>query len=269
MGMSNSPIPEPDKLKEIIESVNEFNNSSQNKNKIIIKSANIIVNGQEINFQRAQSSNSDNIQNPPIKENNEPVFFTIIIKSEFGMLQLQVNSNEKVGDIIEKYKNKLQQDNIQNISFNTDKYPFLETNNQLKDYNLQNNSIINAKIEYKQNGNTNTQNKIFANENNLQKEKPISNREIPSDELIKIRKTMKEKFKKGLITVVIKNSYGETRFFYVEPNTRFKIVEKEFKSYFPDKNWIFLFNGLIVDSEKTLKELNIKMLSVIVANELL
>ena len=97
------------------------------------------------------------------------------------MLQLQVNSNEKVGDIIEKYKNKLQQDNIQNISFNTEEYPFLETNKQLKDYNLQNNSIINAKIEYKQNGNTNTQNKIFANGNDLQKEKPISNREIMRD----------------------------------------------------------------------------------------
>jgi hypothetical protein len=259
MGSTSSPIPDENKLKEIIESVNEFNKSSQNKNKIIINSANIIVNGQEINFQRS----------PPIEENNEPVFLTIIIKSEFGMFKLQVNSNEKVGDIIEKYKTKLQQDNIQNISFNTEKYPFLETNNQLKDYNLQNNSIINAKIEYKQNGNTNTQNKIFVNGNNLQKEKPISNKEIPSDELIKIRRTMKEKYKKGLITVVIKNSFGETRFFYVKPDTKFKIIEEEFKSCFPDKNWIFLFNGLVVDSEKTLNELNIKMLSVIVANELL
>ena len=36
------------------------------------------------------------------KENNEPVFFTIYIKSEFWMFQLQVNSNEKVRDIIQK-----------------------------------------------------------------------------------------------------------------------------------------------------------------------
>ena len=192
------------------------------------------------------------------KENNGPVFFTIYIKSEFGMFQLQVNSNEKVRDIIEKCKNKLQRDNIQNILFNTDKYSFLETNNQLKDYNLQNNSIINAKIEYKQNGDI-----------NIQKKKPISNKEIPSDELLKIKEIIKEKLKKGLITVVIKNSYGETRFFYVKPDIRFKIIEEKFKSYFPDKNWIFLFNGLIVDSEKTLVELNIKMLSVVIANDLL
>ena len=165
------------------------------------------------------------------KENNGPVFFTIYIKSEFGMFKLQVNSNEKVGDIIEKYKTKLQQDNIQNISFNTEKYPFLETNNQLKDYNLQNNSIINAKIEYKKNVNTNTQNKIFVNGNNLQKEKPISNKEIPSDELLKIKETMKEKLKKGLITVVIKNSFGETRFFYVKPDTKFKIIEEGHKMF--------------------------------------
>ena len=103
------------------------------------------------------------------KENNGPVFFTIYIKSKFGMFQLQVNSNEKVRDIIEKCKNKLQRDNIQNILFNTDKYSFLETNNQLKDYNLQNNSILNAKIEYKQNGDSNSQNKKLTNENNSQK----------------------------------------------------------------------------------------------------
>ena len=252
MGSTSSQIPDENKLKEIIESVNEFNKSSQNKNKIIINSANIIVNGQEINFQRS----------PPIEENNEPVFLTIIIKSEFGMFKLQVNSNEKVGDIIEKYKTKLQQDNIQNISFNTEKYPFLETNNQLKDYNLQNNSIINAKIEYKQNGD-------ITKENNSQKKKPISNKEIPSDELLKIKEIIKEKLKKGLITVVIKNSFGETRFFYVKPDTKFKIIEEEFKNCFPDKNWIFLFNGLVVDSEKTLVELNIKMLSVVIANDLL
>ena len=195
------------------------------------------------------------------KENNEPVFFTIYIKSEFGMFQLQVNSKEKVRDIIQKCKNKLQRDNIKNISFNTDKYSFLEKNNQLKDYNLQNNSIINAKIEYKQNGD-------ITNENNSQKKKPISNKEIPSDELLKIKEIIKEKLKKGLITVVIKNSYGETRFFYVKPDIKFKIIEEKFKSYFPDKNWIFLFNGLIVDSEKTLVELNIKMLSVVIANDL-
>ena len=191
------------------------------------------------------------------KENNDPVFFTIYIKSEFGIFQLQVNSNEKVRDIIEKCKNKLQRDNIQNILFDADKYPFLETNNQLKDYNLKNNSIINAKIEYKQNGDI-----------NIQKKKPISNKEIPSDELLKIKEIIKEKLKKGLITVVIKNSYGETRFFYVKPDIKFKIIEEKFKSYFPDKNWIFLFNGLIVDSEKTLVELNIKMLSVVIANDL-
>ena len=40
MGGTSSPIPDENKLKEIIQSVNEFNKSSQNKNKIIINSAN-------------------------------------------------------------------------------------------------------------------------------------------------------------------------------------------------------------------------------------
>ena len=109
----------------------------------------------------------------------------------------------------------------------------------------------------------------ISNENNSQKKKRISNKEIPSDELLKIKEIIKEKLKKGLITVVIKNSYGETRFFYVKPDIRFKIIEEKFKNCFPDKNWIFLFNGLVVDSEKTLVELNIKMLSVVIANDLL
>ena len=129
----------------------------------------MMVNGQEINFQRSQPSKFEQMKIPQKKENNEPVFLTISIQSEFGKLQLQVNSNETVGDIIEKYKNKLQNDNIKNISFHTENYGFLEANKQLKDYNLQNNSIINAKIEYKQNENNESQNKTPSKENNIKK----------------------------------------------------------------------------------------------------
>jgi hypothetical protein len=261
MGASNSPFQE-DKLKDIINSVN-----NKNGNNIVINRVDMMVNGQEINFQRSKPSDFEQMKIPQKKENNEPVFLTISIQSEFGKLQLQVNSNETVGDIIEKYKNKLQNDNIKNISFHTENYGFLEANKQLKDYNLQNNSIINAKIEYKQNENKESQNKTSSKENNIKKEKQFSNREIPSEELNKIREIMISKLKIGLITVVIKSSCGDTRFFYAKPNIKFKIIEEEFKNYFPDKNWIFLFNGLIVDSEKTLKELNIGMLSVIVATD--
>lgn len=267
MGTSNPPL-QPNNLEAILNSYNVLIDSSPNNNGVIINSINMVVNGQEIKFQRVHSSNLEEMQMENKKEGNkEPIYITLFIKSEFGKMQLQVNLNDKVRDVIEKYKNKLQKNNIQNISFYSEDNNIIEPNNTLKDYHLRNNSVINAKIQYNQTVNTNSSNQISMNPNKDQLKGIYKNREIPPEELIKIKDTIKQNYMKGLITVVIRNSLSETRFFYARPDSRFKIIEEEYKKLFPGQSWIFLFNGLNIDSEKTLKELNIKMLSVIVANE--
>ena len=100
---------------------------------------------------------------------------SIFIKSEFGTIQLQVNSSDKVGDVIEKYKCKLQKDNIKNIYFYTEGNLFMDSNIKLEEFNLQNNSKINAKIEFNNNiniiNNNNTQ--MAYNENIRMKKKNI------------------------------------------------------------------------------------------------
>ena len=78
---------------------------------------------------------------------------------------------------------------------------------------------------------------------------------------------MKEKIKKGLFVVAIINSSEPTQFYYVKPNVKFKMIESEYKLNFPDRSWLFLYNGLYVDSEKTLEELKFKKFSKIVADE--
>lgn len=252
MGVGNSPI-QPNHIKEIIQSVNDFNDASPNNNKIIINSLNVVINGNQINY---DSSNS--AQQQPIKiseENNEPIFISIFINSDFGQLKLQVNLNESIGDIIEKYKNKLQKDNILKISLYTENNYLMEPNNKLKDYGIQNNNIINAKIEYKPNINI------------KKRESNFSNTEIPSEDLENLKNLIKEKKRQGFITVAVINSAKKSQYFHVKPDVKFKMIAEQYRNENPGSQWIFLSNGRIVDSEKTLKELNFKLLTKVIANE--
>ena len=140
----------------------------------------------------------------------------------------------------------------------------MDSNIKLEEFNLQNNSKINAKIEFNNNIN-NTY--VTYNENIKMKNKAYSNSEIPPDKLSELKKEIKEKNKQGLRAIVIKSSTQKTEFFYVKPDVKFKIIAEEYKKINPDNEWIFLFNGaLIMDSEKTIEELKMKNLSVIVAH---
>ncbi len=253
-------------VEDFVQSVNQFNISSQDKNQIKINSINVSVNGKEINYKINNYSFKDETKGKTKEEENTvQAFVTIFIKSEFGTIQLQVNSSDKVGDVIEKYKCKLQKDNIKNIYFYTEGNLFMDSNIKLEEFNLQNNSKINAKIEFNNNINNNTN--VTYNENIKMKNKAYSNLEIPPEKLSELKKEIKEKNKQGLRAIVIKNSTQKTEFVYVKPDVKFKIIAEEYKKINSDNEWIFLFNGaLIIDTEKTIEELKMKNLSVIVAH---
>ena len=258
-----------DNVEEIVQSANQFNKSSQDKDQIKINSFNISVNGKEICYKFTNYSYKDETKdNTKEEQNSGQAFLTIFIKSEFGTIQLQVKSSEKVSDVIEKYKCKLQKDNIKNIYFYTEGNLFMDSNIKLEEFNLQNNSKINAKIEFNNNiniiNNNNTQ--MAYNENIRMKKKTYLNSEISSEKLSELKEVIKEKNKQGLLAIVIINPTQKSEFFYVEPDIKFKIVVEKYKEAHPNNEWFFLFNGLIIDSEKTIKELNIKNLSKILAD---
>ena len=163
-------------VEDFVQSVNQFNISSQDKNQIKINSINVSVNGKEINYKINNYSFKDETKDKTkTEENYGQAFMSIFIKSEFDTIQLQVNSSDKVGDVIEKYKCKLQKDNIKNIYFYTEENLFMDSNIKLEEFNLQNNSKINAKIEFNNNiniiNNNNTQ--MAYNENIRMKKKHI------------------------------------------------------------------------------------------------
>ena len=272
MGASNSPL-QQNNLAQIINAVNSPNlpnlQSPNQTPNIIINNLNIVVNGQEFIYQKNQSSNSQQQQemiNKPQENTELNNDIQLIITSELGQLKLQVNLLDKIEDIIEKYKNKLNKDNIERIYLYTTDNVFLNPNNILKDYYTINNPIINAKFEYKLN--MNNMNISDNNKNKIKKEYKFQNMEVPHDQLEVAREKMKEKLKNGWIAVVVRSAILGLKLFYVKPNDKFKIIENEYKKLYPEKDWIFLFNGFKVDPDKTIKEQNIKWLSQIIVDEL-
>ena len=99
-------------------------------------------------------------------------------------------------------------------------------------------------------------------------ESKVYDKEIPKKELEKLKLKMKQKLKEGLITILIFNYKLGNQFFFVNPKVKFKSVAEMFNNNNPDKEWFFLHDGKLVDQEKTLAELKIKMLSKILVEEL-
>ena len=278
MGTSNSPL-QQNNLDKILNAINppispDLQSPNQTPN-IIINNLNIVVNGQEFIFQNNQVLNSPPQQppQPPQQEiinkpqenivlNND---IKLVITSELGQIKLQVNLLDKIEDIIEKYKNKLNKDNIEKIYLYTTDNILLNPNNILKDYYNPNNPTINAKFEYKINSSINN---ISISDSNKNKNKyQFQNQEVPHAQLEEAREIMKEKLKKGWIAVVVRSALLGIKLFYVKPNDKFKVIENEYKKLYPGKEWIFLFNGLKIDPDKTIKEQNIKWLSRVIVDE--
>ena len=93
---------------------------------------------------------------------------------------------------------------------------------------------------------------------------------IPEEDLESLKKTMKEKYKQGLITIQIINIELGSDFYYVKKNVKFKMVADDFKNKNPGKKWFFIAKGKVIDEqsqEKTLKELGFKILTKVLAEE--
>ena len=282
MGASNSPL-QQNNLAEILNSVNpQISSDPQSPNQtpnIIINNLNVVINGQEFIYQNNQVFNNNNSsQQPPqppqqevINKPQENVVLNnniqLIINSELGQIKLQVNLLDKIDDIIQKYKNKLNKDNIAKIYLYTMDNIFLNPNSFLKDYYNVNNPIITAKFDYKLTSSINSVSFSENSKNKIKKEYQFQNQEIPHVQLEEAREIMKEKLRNGWIAVVVRSALLGIKLFYVKPNDKFKIIENEYKKLYPGKEWVFLFNGLKIDPDKTIKEQKIKWLSRVIVDE--
>ena len=260
MGASNSPIQE-NNIEDFIKSIKQA--SSGNNNNIMINSIDMVVNGNQINYQNPNSYTNipnqstqmtSSTTNYQIEVNN--VIKNINIKSEFGLMSLQVNSDDLINDIIQKYKSKLGQQNVEYISFYSQDNIFIKPSLQLKNTGLKDNSTIIAKIEYKKN--------IITKEtNNNSNFNPNMN--LSREDAIALKKKLKENARKGLITFIILNPSLKPETYFAKPNDRFQVYIDDYKLKNPGKQFYFLYKGLQISPEQTIKEQKIQNLSKILA----
>ena len=174
---------------------------------------------------------------------------TIIIKNnKLNDITLQVNSDNLIKDVITKYQSKLQNDKIKNIFFKKEDGKYIVPDKKLEEVGIKNNSIIYAEYDEE-------------NENLFG---------IPESDLKNLKKTMKEKYKQGLIAIQIINTELGSDFYYVDKNVKFIMLADQFKDKNPGKKWFFIAEGKVIDEqsqEKTLKELGFKMLTKVLAEE--
>lgn len=193
---------------------------------------------------------------------NEDIFSTkekilIIIKNQnFKDIQLQVNFDEYIKDVIDKYKTKLQNDKIINIVFKNENDKYIFPDQKLCQAGIHNMSVIYSELEVerdKKDEKENIKNEYGFIKSQQRKEK--------------LKKIMKEKLKEGLITIQLYNASLGTDFYFVNPKVKFQVVADEFHYKNPGKKWYFLFEGIKISPEETLEKLKIKMLSKIIVQE--
>lgn len=185
------------------------------------------------------NSNDDKIAKETNKNNISNL--TIIIKNNnFRDIQLQVTSDILVKDIIEKYKNKLEKNINDDIGLKKGDGSYLPPKKTLCELGIKNmeNIFVENEEEY-----------------------------IKRKEKEEFKKIIKEKLKKGLYTIAIRSSDLKNEYYFVRPNIKFEVLAEEFKAKNPNKKCYFLFQGKKVDEKRTLEELNIKHLSVIITAE--
>ena len=195
---------------------------------------------------------------------NEKIII-IIWANNINDIQLQVKSDDTIKDLISKYKSKLQKNNIIISALKNEEGKFLFPDKKLDEIGIKNMSVIYAEMEYIEEEN----NEIYKNKiDDIDRMgTQFSGRELTNEELGQLRIIMKQKYKEGLITLQMHNTFLGTQYFFVNPKVKFKKVAEQFVSQNPGK-WFYIFNGLLIDQEETLEKLKIKMLSKILVEKM-
>ena len=208
---------------------------------------------QNFRFENNEYNEYNENQNQNIgNETSENSNLKITIKNEkYKDIQLLVNSNDYAKDIIDKYKSKLQNDKIIDITFIKQDGKYIFPQYKLKDIGIKNMDVINAKIRE-------------VNEEN-DKEK---GKEMNKESIEQLKNTMKKKAKEGLILITINNPQLGSVSYYIDKKLKFKKVADEYSHKNPGKKFYFIYDALVVDPEKTIEELRISMLKTILVYEL-
>ena len=183
----------------------------------------------------------------------------IIRTNNLNDIQLQVKNDDTIKDLISKYKSKLQRNNIIISALKNEDGKFLFPDKKLGEIGIKNMSIIYAEMEYAEENNE-------INKNKIDDKVRMGTQVGGNEELEQLRIIMKQKYKEGLITLQMHNTFLGTQYFFVNPKVKFKKVAEQFVNQNPGK-WFYIFNGLLIDQEETLEKLKIKMLSKILVEK--
>ena len=225
--------------------MNDLNKSNEINN--LEKKNNDKTTGNRYENNEYNENQNQNIRNEISQNSN----LKITIKNDnYRDIQLLVNSNDYAKDIIDKYKSKLQNDKIIDITFIKQDGKYIFPQYKLKDIGIKNMDVINAKIRE-------------VNEEN-DKEK---GKEMNKESIEQLKNTMKKKAKEGLILITINNPQLGSVSYYIDKKLKFKKVADEYSHKNPGKKFYFIYDALVVDPEKTIEELRISMLKTILAFE--
>ena len=219
---------------------------------------------QNQNF-RCENNEYNENQNQNIgNETSENSNLKITIKNEkYKDIQLLVNSNDYAKDIIDKYKSKLQNDKIIDITFKKQDGKYILPEYTLKDIGIKNRDVITAIIREEKN-----EDKKEEEEKYFKNKYKEEGQEMNKESIEQLRITLKKKAKEGLVLITINNPQLGSESYYINKKDKFQMVVNQYSHKNPGKKWFFVYNGLIVDPEKTIEELRISMLKTILVYEL-
>ena len=220
---------------------------------------------QNQNF-RCENNEYNENQNQNIgNETSENSNLKITIKNEkYRDIQLLVNSNDYAKDIIDKYKSKLQNDKIIDITFKKQDGKYILPEYTLKDIGIKNMDVITAIIREEKNEDKKEEEEDKYFKNKYKEE----GQEMNKESIEQLRITLKKKAKEGLVLITINNPQLGSESYYINKKDKFQMVVNQYSHKNPGKKWYFVYNGLIVDPEKTIEELRISMLKTILVYEL-
>ena len=198
-------------------------------------------------------------------ETSENSNLKITIKNEkYRDIQLLVNSDDYAKDIIDKYKSKLQNDKIIDITFKKQDGKYILPEYTLKDIGIKNMDVITAIIREEKNEDKKEEEEEKYFKNKYKEE----GQEMNKESIEQLRITLKKKAKEGLVLITINNPQLGSESYYINKKDKFQMVANQYSHKNPGKKWYFVCDGLMVDPEKTIEELRISMLKTILVYEL-